>query len=330
MSKKIGLIGDSGMVGQEMARVLLEHGYGDWEFLPAASERSAGHTVRYGQREVGIVTVEALLASRPDYVLNATEVEVAREWAPRFAEAGIYFIDNSSAWRMEKGIPLVVPEINARALRKDSYIVANPNCSTIQLVMVLAPLHAVHPIRSVRVATYQAVSGSGIKGLQQLEKERAGEPVSQPAYGYPIDLNCIAQCDSFRENGYTKEEMKITEETRKILDAPSMQISATAVRVPVRRGHSEAVWIEFTSPIAPSDARAILEGQKGIRVLDDASHGLLPTARSCEGRDDVFVGRIRGDIAAPGVGINLWIVADNLRKGAASNAVQILDRLVAL
>lgn len=311
-------------------QVLLEHGYGDWELLPAASERSAGLTVRYGQREVEIMTVETLLASRPSYVLNATEVEVSREWAPRFAEAGIYFIDNSSAWRMEEGVPLVVPEINAHALRQGSYIVANPNCSTIQLVMALAPLNAANPIRRVRLATYQAVSGSGVKGLEQLEKERAGEPVEQPAYGYPIDLNCIAQCDTFLENGYTKEEMKLTNETRKILQAPAILLSATAVRVPVRRGHSEAVSIEFANPITPGQARALLLKQSGVVVVDDPRRGSLPTALDCEGRSEVFVGRIREDIAAPGVGLNLWIVADNLRKGAAANAVQIFDRLVKL
>lgn len=330
MGKKIGLIGASGMVGGEMMQVLLEHGYGDWDILPAASERSAGRCVRYGQREIPIMTVANLLDARPDYVLNATEVEVARAWAPRFAEAGIYFIDNSSAWRMDDGVPLVVPEINAHRLQKGRYIVANPNCSTIQLVMALAPLHEANPIRRVRLATYQAVSGSGTKGLQQLQNERAGEVVEQPAYGYPIDQNCIAQCDSFLDNGYTKEEMKLTNETRKILEAPALLLSATAVRVPVRRGHSEAVSIEFTHPITPNDVRALLDRQPGVSVVDDPQRQLLPTALASEGRDEVFVGRIREDLAAPGLGINLWIVADNLRKGAATNAVQILDRLVAL
>lgn len=330
MAKRIGLIGASGMVGGEMMRVLQERGYGNWELMPAASERSAGHTVRYGKCEVPIVSVAALLESRPAYVLNATEAEIALEWGPRFAEAGVYFIDNSSAWRMAEGVPLVVPEINAGRLEKGKYIVANPNCSTIQLVMALAPLHAINPIRRVHVSTYQAVSGSGIKGLQQMEKERAGESVSQPAYGHRIDQNCIAQCDSFLENGYTKEEMKVANETRKILEAPELMISATAVRVPVQRGHSEAVSIEFTHPMPAAKVREILRTSSGVEVIDDPEKELIPTALECGGKDEVFVGRIREDLAMPGVGINLWVVSDNLRKGAATNAVQIFDRLVRL
>jgi len=330
MGKRIGLIGASGMVGREMMRVLLEHGYGDWELLPAASERSSGRTVRYGSGERAMLSVKELLASRPDYVLNATEAEVALEWGPRFAGEGVYFIDNSSAWRMADGVPLVVPEINARRLARGKYIVANPNCSTIQLVMVLAPLHAANPIRRVHVSTYQAVSGSGVKGLRQMEQERLGEPVEEPAYGYRIDQNCIAQCDSFQENGYTKEEMKVANETRKILEIPDLLISATAVRVPVRRGHSEAVSIEFTRPISVGEVREILGSSAGVVLVDEPGKGAVPTALESEGHDEVYVGRIREDLAVPGIGINLWVVSDNLRKGAATNAVQILDSVVSL
>lgn len=313
-----------------MIRVLLEHGYGDWELLPAASDRSVGKLVTYGERDCPLLSVGALLAQRPDYVLNATEAELSLEWGPRFAEAGIYFIDNSSAWRLADGVPLVVPEINAHWLARGRYIIANPNCSTIQLVMALAPLHALNPIQRVHVSTYQAVSGTGVRGLQQLEQERAGQLVEAPVYGHRIDLNCIAQCDSFAENGYTKEELKVSNETRKILEAPGLKISATAVRVPVRRGHSESVSVEFSRPITAVEVREILGHSAGIVVVDDPQRGELPTAYECEGRDEVFVGRIREDLAAPEVGINMWVVSDNLRKGAATNAVQILDRLVEL
>lgn len=326
--KKIGLIGSTGLVGLEMLDVLEQRGYQDWELLPAASSRSVGHTTRFNHRKVQIMSIEDLLASRPDFVLNATEAQIAQRWARRFTETGAYFIDNSSAWRMVDEVPLVVPEVNKETISKETHLIANPNCSTIQMVMVLAPLHKVNRIRRVHVTTFQAVSGSGTKGLHQLDYERSNQTVTNPAYPHPIDMNCLPHCDDFLDNLYTKEEMKLINETRKILNDPEIQISATAVRVPVRRGHSEALAIDFERPMKAAEVRDILQHARGVVVQDNPRENIYPMAFEAQGTDNVYVGRIREDLASPVTGVNMWIVADNLRKGAATNAIQILDRIV--
>ena len=329
-STRIAVVGATGLVGSTMATVLQEHGYGACTFIPAASSRSRGKTVRYGGHDVPVVSIEEALAARPQIALFAAGGDVSRQWAERFADAGARVVDNSSAWRMVEGVPLVVPEVNPDALEEHHRIIANPNCSTIQLVAVLAPLHQHFGLEMVHISTYQSVSGSGMRGIHQLEAERAGQtPLENRAYAHSIDLNCLPQCDDFLENGYTKEEMKLANESRKIMGLPHLRASATAVRVPVWGGHSEAVSALFERAVSPAEAREILMQAPGVRVLDDPAAGLYPMAREAHGKDDVFVGRIREDLANPERGLNLWIVADNIRKGAATNAVQIVDLIAA-
>jgi aspartate-semialdehyde dehydrogenase len=324
---KLLLAGATGLVGREMLKVLEEHNLIPHfeNIMLCASPRSKGMRIesKWGSSE--IMTLEEGLTSAPDYALFSAGGEISKLWAPRFAQQNCTVIDNSSAWRMEPGIPLVVPEINADKIG-DNNLIANPNCSTIQLVMVLQPLHEIAKIRRVVVSTYQSVSGTGKGAMQQLWDERAGLP-THAVYPHPIDLNCIPQCDVFMENGYTREEMKVIQETRKILNLPNLSITATAVRVPVTGGHSESVNIEFHQPVSPQEVREALALMPGVVVLDDPNTFSYPMPINAAGKDEVFVGRIRKDESIPN-GIQLWITADNLRKGAATNAVQILQCLL--
>lgn len=317
---KLAIVGATGMVGNVMLQVLKEQNFPITELIPVASEKSVGKEIDFGGLKFKVVGLQAALDMRPDIAIFSAGGETSLEWAPKFAEIGTTVIDNSSAWRMDPSKKLIVPEINGHLLTKEDKIIANPNCSTIQLVMVLAPLHEKYSVKRVVVSTYQSITGTGVKAVKQMENERTGIS-GEMAYKYPIDKNCIPQCDVFTENGYTKEEMKLTNETKKILN-PKINITATAVRVPVVGGHSEAVNIEFENDFELSDIRTILHETSGITLQDNLDTFTYPMPRFAEGKDDVFVGRIRRDESQPNT-LNLWIVADNLRKGAATNAVQI-------
>lgn len=317
---KVAIVGATGMVGQVMLKVLAEHNFPISELVPVASEKSVGKKLQYLGKEYQIVSLSSAVAAQCDLAIFSAGGETSLEWAPKFAEAGTTVIDNSSAWRMDPDKKLIIPEINGHDLATLDKIIANPNCSTIQLLMVLAPLHKLYKIKRVLVSTYQSITGTGVKAVQQLENERNGI-VGEMAYNYPIDKNCIPHCDSFMDNGYTKEEMKLSNETKKILD-PSIRLSATAVRVPVVGGHSEAVNIEFENEFDLAEVRRLLETTNGVTVQDNINENIYPMPRFAEGKNDVFVGRIRRDESQENT-LNLWIVADNLRKGAATNAVQI-------
>jgi aspartate-semialdehyde dehydrogenase len=317
---KVAIVGATGMVGNVMLQVLKEQNFPITELIPVASEKSVGKEIDFGGLKFKVVGLQAALDMRPDIAIFSAGGETSLEWAPKFAEIGTTVIDNSSAWRMDPSKKLIVPEINGHLLTKEDKIIANPNCSTIQLVMVLAPLHEKYSVKRVVISTYQSITGTGVKAVKQMENERTGIS-GEMAYKYPIDKNCIPQCDVFTENGYTKEEMKLTNETKKILN-PKINITATAVRVPVVGGHSEAVNIEFENDFELSDIRTILHETSGITLQDNLDTFTYPMPRFAEGKDDVFVGRIRRDESQPNT-LNLWIVADNLRKGAATNAVQI-------
>ncbi len=325
---KIAVVGATGLVGSVMCTELDRLIDREFELLLAASQRSVGRRVSFRGRELLVQSIADVLAARPDIVLFAAGSTVSLEYAEQFAKKGTYVVDNSSAWRMHPEVPLVVPEINDSALRKETHIIANPNCSTIQMVMALAPLCA-FGLKRIHVSTYQSVSGSGMKGIEQLQAEREGREPERRAYPYPIDLNCIPHCDEFLENGYTKEEMKLVNETRKIFNLPQLAVSATAVRVPVWGGHSESVSVEFEKPIKPDEARNLIAAMHGVTVLDDPSQLRYPMARYAQESDQVFVGRIRQDLATGENGLTLWVVADNIRKGAATNAVQIVKALLA-
>ena len=312
------------MVGSVMLEVLSEQQFPFTELLLVASENSTGKKITYQGKEYAVIGLAEALAAAPDIAIFSAGGETSLQWAPRFAEQGTVVIDNSSAWRMDPTKKLIVPEINGQLLTKEDLIIANPNCSTIQLVMVLAPLHRKYGVKRVVVSTYQSITGTGVKAVQQLENERAGVE-GEMAYKYPIDKNCIPQCDVFLDNGYTKEEMKLTNETKKILD-PSINVTATAVRVPVVGGHSEAVNISFENDFDLQEVRALLSQTAGITLQDNTAAHDYPMPRFAEGKDDVFVGRIRRDESQANT-LNLWIVADNLRKGAATNAVQIAQLL---
>jgi aspartate-semialdehyde dehydrogenase len=322
---KIALIGASGMVGKVMLEVLKEHNFPISELIPVASEKSIGNKISYDGKEYSIVAISTAILMKPAIAIFSAGSDVSIEWAPKFAEVGTIVIDNSSAWRMDPSKKLIVPEINGSLLVASDKIIANPNCSTIQLVMVLAPLHAKYRVKRVIVSTYQSITGTGVKAVKQLENERAGIK-GDCAYPYEIDKNCIPQCDVFLDNGYTKEEMKLTNETKKILDS-SINVTATAVRVPVVGGHSESVNIEFHSEFEIKNLREELAKTQGITLQDEPAISNYPMPRYAEGKDDVFVGRIRRDESQAKT-VNLWIVADNLRKGAATNAVQIAEYLV--
>jgi aspartate-semialdehyde dehydrogenase len=322
---KVAVVGATGMVGQVMLQVLKERKFPVTELIPVASEKSLGKTVDFNNKTYPVVTLEMAVAMKPDVAIFSAGGETSLLWAPKFAAVGTTVIDNSSAWRMDPDKKLIVPEINGDLLSATDKIIANPNCSTIQLVLALAPLHKKYSIKRVIVSTYQSITGTGVKAVQQLENERANE-VGEMAYPYPIDKNCLPHCDSFEDNGYTKEEMKLTKETKKILD-PAINVTATAVRVPVVGGHSEAVNVEFANDFDLAAVRKLLHESAGITVKDDPTTNTYPMPRFAEGKDDVFVGRIRRDESQANT-LNMWIVADNLRKGAATNAVQIAELLV--
>lgn len=317
---RVAVVGATGMVGNVMLQVLKEQNFPITELIPVASEKSVGKDIEFGGLNFKVVGLQTAVEMRPDIAIFSAGGETSLQWAPKFAEVGTTVIDNSSAWRMDPTKKLIVPEINGNLLTQEDKIIANPNCSTIQLVMVLAPLHKKYGVKRVVVSTYQSITGTGVKAVQQMDNER-NEISGEMAYKYPIDKNCIPQCDVFTENGYTKEEMKLTNETKKILD-PKINVTATAVRVPVVGGHSEAVNIEFENDFDLSEVRSILHNTSGITIQDNLDTYTYPMPKYAEGKDDVFVGRIRRDESQPNT-LNLWIVADNLRKGAATNAVQI-------
>ncbi len=322
---KVAVVGATGMVGNVMLEVLKEQNFPVTELIPVASEKSVGKSVDYNGNSYTVVGLQTAVDMKPDVAIFSAGGETSLEWAPLFAEAGTTVIDNSSAWRMDPTKKLIVPEINGNELNSSDKIIANPNCSTIQLVMVMAPLHKKYGIKRAIVSTYQSITGTGVKAVEQMENERAGKE-GDMAYEYPIDKNCIPQCDVFLENGYTKEEMKLTNETKKILDS-AINVSATAVRVPVVGGHSEAVNIEFQHDFDLSEVKNLLENTPGITLQDDPSNYVYPMPKYAQHKNDVFVGRIRRDESQVNT-LNLWIVADNLRKGAATNAVQIAHLLV--
>ena len=328
---KVAVVGATGMVGGVMLKVLEERsrnaaGFPVDELLPVASERSAGRTIRFRGKDVPVIGMQAAIDARPDIALFSAGGGTSLEWAPRFAEVGCTVIDNSSAWRMYPDKKLVVPEINGHLLTSEDRIIANPNCSTIQMVLALAPLHKAFGVERVIVSTYQSVTGTGMKAVQQMENERNGI-TGEMAYPFPIDRNVIPRCDVFTDNGYTKEEMKLVHETKKILD-PNIRVTATAVRVPVTGGHSEAVNVEFAREFDLEAVRELLRNAPGIKLFDDPAKDEYPMPLLANGRDEVFVGRLRRDETQPRT-LNMWIVADNLRKGAATNAVQIAELLVA-
>lgn len=323
---KLAIVGANGMVGRKMLDVLDEQNIKVHELYLVASEKSIGKELKFRGENFKIQSIESALNAKPDAALFSAGASVSEVWAPKFAECGTTVIDNSSAWRMYENIKLIVPEINGGILTKNDKIIANPNCSTIQLVLVLNPLHKQYRIKRVVVSTYQSVSGSGKKGIDQLMKERAGEKVDR-CYPHQIDMNCLPHGGDFLENGYTKEEMKLLDESRKILGIPNLNLTSTVVRVPVIGGHSESVNIEFENDFDINDLKELLQGTTGVTLQDDPSQFLYPMPITAHDKDDVFVGRIRRDICQPNA-LNLWVVSDNLRKGAATNAVQILDFLV--
>jgi aspartate-semialdehyde dehydrogenase len=324
---RIAVIGATGMVGEVMLNVLKERGFAEHEVLAVASERSLGKKLNFAGRELSVISLDQALEAKPQLALFSAGGETSLEWAPQFAAIGCYVIDNSSAWRMHPDKKLVVPEINGADLTKDDFIIANPNCSTIQMVLALAPLHAKYGIKRAVVSTYQSISGTGVKAVKQLANERAG--IDGPmAYPYPIDKNCLPHCDAFLDNGYTLEEMKLINETKKILGDDSIAVTATAVRIPVEGGHSESINLCLEKEFVLSDLKRLLAETEGITLQDNVDMNVYPMPRYAEGKDDVFVGRIRRDMSQVN-SLNMWVVADNLRKGAATNAVQIAQVLVA-
>lgn len=323
---KIAVVGATGMVGEVMLKVLNERNFPVDELLLVASQRSVGKKLTYGDKEYTIIGLQDALEARPDIAIFSAGGGTSLEWAPKFAEVGTIVIDNSSAWRMDPTKKLVVPEINANELTKEDKIIANPNCSTIQLVMALAPLHQKYKMKRVVVSTYQSISGTGVKAVQQLENELAGVQ-GEMAYPYPINKNALPHCDVFEENGYTKEEMKLAREPQKIFNDNSFAISATAVRIPTSGGHSEAVNVQFENDFTLADVRRLLNETTGVVVQDNPDTNTYPMPIYAHDKDDVFVGRIRRDESQPNT-LNMWVVADNLRKGAATNAVQIAEYLV--
>ncbi len=323
---KVVVVGATGLVGRKMIQVLKERNFPITQLIAVASEHSVGKQVRFEESEIEIVSPETAIAQKPDIALFSAGGQASKLLAPKFAAAGITVIDNSSAWRMDPAIPLVVPEINGSVLKKEDKIIANPNCSTIQMVMALAPLHRRYGIKRIVVSTYQSVSGSGVKGINQLQNERKGIDGDR-VYPYPIDLNTLAHAGDFDEDGYTTEEIKLVNETRKILH-DAIDVSATVVRVPVIAGHSEAVNVELKQPFTLEEVKYLLSEMPGVTVQDDPHKNLYPMPIFAAEKDDVFVGRIRRDTTVEN-GLNLWVVSDNLRKGAATNAVQIAEYLKA-
>ena len=323
---KIALVGATGLVGSVMLKVLEERGFGDCKLIPAASARSVGKEVTFGGRQLKVVSVEDAIAQRPQYAIFSAGSAASLQYAPQFAEVGTTVIDNSSAWRGYEHIPLVVPEINIDVVSPADRIIANPNCSTIQMVLALAPLHRQYHIHRLVISTYQSVTGTGVKAVRQLNEERAGNPCEK-AYPYEIDLNVLPHGGTFEPNGYTTEETKLVNETRKILGDNTIQITATVVRVPVFGGHSEAVNVEFDQDYDLAQVRQLLTDMPGVVVLDNPDRNEYPMPRFAKDKDEVFVGRLRRDFSQPN-SLNMWVVADNLRKGAATNAIQIMQKLI--
>ena len=324
---KVAVVGATGMVGEIMLKVLKERNFPVTELIVVASEKSVGKEVEWDGKTYKVVGLQTAVDMKPEIAVFSAGGETSLTWAPKFAEVGTTVIDNSSAWRMDATKKLIVPEINAMVLTKEDKIIANPNCSTIQMVMALAPLHAKYKIKRVVVSTYQSITGTGVKAVQQLENEYAGIK-GDMAYKYQIHRNAIPQCDVFENNGYTKEEMKLVRETQKILNDKTIAVTATAIRIPVVGGHSEAVNVQFENDFDVSEIRQILHNTPGVTVQDNIDTFTFPMPLYAEGKDDVFVGRIRRDESQPNT-LNLWIVADNLRKGAATNTIQIAEYLIA-
>lgn len=327
---KVAVVGVTGLVGTVMCRVLEERNFPITEFLPVASARSIGKQVTFKGKEHSVIGMEDAIAQQPDIAIFSAGGSTSLEWAPKFAEVGTTVIDNSSAWRMDKTKKLVVPEVNANALTENDKIIANPNCSTIQLVVALKPLHEKYNIKRLVISTYQSFTGTGVKAVEQYESERDGKDMEteKMAYPHPIFENCLPHCDIFLENDYTKEEMKLVHETRKILQDDSLRITATAVRVPVHGGHSESINVEFTKAFDVTELKELLNTSDGIILQDDVKNNKYPMPLFAKNQDEVFVGRVRRDESVEN-GLNLWVVSDNLRKGAATNAVQIAEYLMA-
>ena len=324
---KIAIIGVTGLVGRVMLKVMEESRlFQGVDLIPVASSASVGKAIIFHGKEINIVGIRDALIANPNIAIFSAGAEISKEWAPEFAGNNVFIIDNSSAWRMEENIPLVVPEINPGAINKNCHIIANPNCSTIQMALALYPLHEKYGIKRVVVSTYQSVTGSGAAAVRQLENERSDRD-GETAYPHPIDLNLFPHGGYFHKNGYTSEEQKLVDEARKILDDESLQITATVVRVPVYGGHSEAINIELKTEFDLEEVRELLSETEGITIRDDVGNNIYPMPLDAQGKDDVFVGRIRRDESCKNA-LNLWVVSDNLRKGAATNAVQIAEYLV--
>jgi len=323
---KVAVVGATGLVGGVMLKVLEERNFPVSELIPVASEKSIGKEIKFKGKSYKIVGMRDAINMKPEFAIFSAGGGTSKEWAPKFAEAGTYVIDNSSAWRMYDDKKLIVPEINAHLLTKEDKIIANPNCSTIQLVVALNPLHLKYKIKRLVVSTYQSVTGTGVKAVKQMMDERAGKQADM-AYPYPIDMNCFPFGGTWLDNGYTSEEQKLIEETRKILGDQSIMVSPTVVRIPVVGGHSESVNIEFEKDFKIEDVFELLKNSPGITVQDNPSKNEYPMPKYAEGKDDVFVGRIRRDDSRANC-LNLWVVSDNLRKGAATNAIQIAEYIL--
>jgi aspartate-semialdehyde dehydrogenase len=324
---KVAVIGVTGMVGQVMLQVLEERKLPISELLAVASEKSVGKKITFQSKEIDVVSIATAIAQKPDLAIFSAGGSVAQEFAPQFAAIGTTVIDNSSAFRMDKEVPLIVPEVNINCLKQSDKIIANPNCSTIQLVVALHPLHQKYGLNRLVISTYQSMTGTGVKAVKQYDEEMQQGQAKNPAYPHPIFENCIPHCDVFFDNGYTREELKLVHETRKIFENNQLQITATAVRVPVQGGHSESVNVSLMKDFEISELKSILEAAEGVIVVDNPAQNEYPMPLSVHHKDEVFVGRIRRDHSAPN-SLNMWIVADNLRKGAATNAIQIAAHLV--
>ena len=323
---RVAVVGVTGMVGNVMLEVLAEHKFPVTELIPVASEKSVGKKITFQGTEYTIIGLQQAVSLKPDIALFSAGASVSKEWAPKFAQVGTTVVDNSSAWRMDETKKLIIPEINADVLTKEDKIIANPKCSTIQMLVALAPLQKKYGIKRVVVSTYQSITGTGVKAVRQLENEYKGEK-GEMAYHYQIHRNAIPHCDVFEENGYTKEEMKLVRETKKILRDDTIAVTATAVRIPVVGGHSEAVNVELKSDFNLDEVRALLAQSPGIKLQDNTDTNTYPMPLYAHGKDEVFVGRIRRDESQPNT-LNLWVVADNLRKGAATNTIQIAEYLI--
>lgn len=323
---KVAVVGATGLVGTKMLEILAERNFPVTELIPVASAKSVGKEVFFNGSNHTIIGMETAINLKPDIAIFSAGGSTSREWAPKFEAIGTIVIDNSSAWRMDADKKLVVPEVNGNALSKEDMIIANPNCSTIQMVMALSPLHKKYGIKRLIISTYQSVSGTGVKAVNQLTSERIGED-SEKAYPYPIDLNCLPHAGDFDDDGYTSEEIKLVDETRKILNSPDIQITATVVRVPVIDCHSMNVNIEFESDFSLEEVKDILSNSEGLQLTDEPKNNKYPMPLFCANDDLVHIGRVRKDLSIP-KGLNMWIVSDNLRKGAATNAIQIAEYLI--